>query len=107
LEAFAHFKDYVFIVKVDREDLEFKQLASLHANVHVFNWVPQRELLGLFFIEWDFLRKMKNCVNFRLFLVSKNTNNLNNLITIKIVDAKIQLAQKCAYSSPTPGTTLS
>ncbi|KAI6175018.1 UDP-glucuronosyltransferase [Aphelenchoides bicaudatus] len=46
LQAFAHFKNYQFILKVDREDEEFKQIGAQFQNVRVVDWAPQHALLA-------------------------------------------------------------
>jgi UDP:flavonoid glycosyltransferase YjiC (YdhE family) len=51
LRAFSHFRDYLFIVKVDKEDEEFKRLGGQFRSVRVVDWVPQHALLGEIFVE--------------------------------------------------------
>lgn len=47
-EAFATFKDYHFIVKIDADDEVTKKLANKHANIDVTEWFPQSDMLGKF-----------------------------------------------------------
>ncbi|VDM44884.1 unnamed protein product [Toxocara canis] len=45
LEAFTHFPNYEFIVKIDSDDSEYSKLTTKYRNVHAFNWVDQINIL--------------------------------------------------------------
>lgn len=45
-EAFGLFKDYHFIVKIDKTDDVFRSLSEKYENIDVFDWLPQSDILG-------------------------------------------------------------
>ena len=46
INIFAEFKDYNFIVKIDKEDEIFLKLAAQATNIMTTTWMPQSDILG-------------------------------------------------------------
>ena len=60
LDAFARFREYRFIVKVDVGDDEFRELGAAHAeNVRIVSWVAQGALLGECRVKWQWRRRRR------------------------------------------------
>lgn len=50
VELFSEFEEYQFIVKVDKDDEVFINLAKDVHNIQTTSWMPQSDILGNIFL---------------------------------------------------------